>query len=208
MKRRLAAFVALLMLAGCHSATVPDFSYFRLPRATPLPVAATPLFDAPIVVGVFDADGLYADQALIYATGADAQQLRQYHYQLWTDPPTRILQRRLIGQLRSAHVAALVTDRLPASSDAVRISGLILRFDRVPQPAGGFQAVVALKLRVDAGDGAPLLDEYYRADVPAAGSDLKATVAAYGAALDRIFAKFYADLRGHVHDGSRSGRAG
>ena len=47
----------------------------------------------------------------------------------------------------------------------------------------------------DRHDGTLLLDDYYHAEVAAGGTDLKATVDAYGAALDTIFAQFYADLR-------------
>ena len=144
---------------------------------------------------MFGADGLYADQALIYALDPSAGELRQYHYQLWTDPPTRVLQRRLILQLREAKVAGDVTDELPASHPAIRISGVILRFDRAPNGSGGFNATVALKLRADDIGGFPLIDDYYRAELPTAGTDIKATVDAYGAALDQVFAQFYADLR-------------
>lgn len=194
MKLSLVVLLALFVLCGCGSSTVPDFTYFRMPRAQPLAEAPAPLFREPIVVEAFGADGLYADQGLIYALDPSAQQLRQYHYQLWTDPPTRILQRRLIVQLRDAKASVQVTDELPASHDAVRITGIILRFDRVPTGDGGFHAVVALKLRADGPDGLPLLDDFYRAELPAAGADLKSTVDAYGAALDQIFSRFYTDL--------------
>ncbi|MGH8173294.1 MAG: ABC-type transport auxiliary lipoprotein family protein [Rhodanobacteraceae bacterium] len=192
----LLAFIALT-LAACSSPTVPDFTYFRLPRSEPLPESPSPLFKHAIVVDVFGADGLYADQSLIYALDPSAQELRQYHYQLWTDPPTRILQRRLILQLRDAKASEVVTDELPASSEAVRVSGVILRFDRVPTAEGGFSVVVALKLRADAPDGTPLIDDFYRAELPAGGANLKASVDAYGAAIDQIYAQFYADLRKH-----------
>jgi len=187
--------LTLLALTACSAPTVPDFTYYRLPRPQPLEPVSAPLFRDPLVVEAFNADGLYADQALIYAVDAEAQQLRQYHYQLWTDPPTRFLQRRLIGQLREAHAALQVTDELPASQPAIRVIGIILRFDRVPTAAGGHHAVIGLKLRANAKDGSPLLDEYYRSEKPAEGNDLKSTVDAYGAALDDIFAQFYGDLR-------------
>lgn len=195
MSPRWISLLATIALAACGaSPTLPDFTYFRLPRAQSLPPASAPLFRDTLVVDAFSADGLYGDQALIHALDPSAQQLRQYHYQLWTDPPTRILQRRLIAQLRDANVATMVTDELPASQPAIRIGGIILRFDRVPTASGGFEAVVALKLRADARDGLPLVDEYYRAEKSATGNDLAATVTAYGAALDEIFARFYADL--------------
>lgn len=196
MKRH--AIVALLALAlcGCGGApAVPDFTWYRMPRPQPLEPHAQPLLDEPVVVEPFGADGLYAGQAMVYALDPGAQRLRQYHYQLWTDPPTRIVQRRLLAVLREARVAATVTDELPASSSAIRIGGIILRLDRVPTTAGGFEAVVALKLRANAVDGQPLIDDYYRAEAPAADATIQATVDAYGAALDTIFTRFDADLR-------------
>lgn len=188
------AFIATAALAACSAPTVPDFTYYRLPRPESLEPAPKPLF-GDIVVDVFSADGLYGDQALIYATDPGAQELRQYHYQLWTDPPTRVLQRRMIEQLRKTNVASGITDQLPASHPAIRISGTILRFDRAPNGAGGFTTTVALKLRADDESGAPMLDDYYRAERPAADATMRATVDAYGAALDQVFAAFYADLR-------------
>ncbi len=197
--------VALTALAACSVAPVPDFTWYRLPSAQPLEVAPKPLFHDPVVVTAFSADGLYGDQPLIYALDPGAQELRQYHYQLWSDPPTRMLQRRLIAQLRDAHVAQEVTDELPASQPAVRIGGTLLRFDRVPTAAGEFVVHVALKLRANRNDGTPLVDAYYHAEVAVTGNDLKSAVDAYGAALDTIFAQFYADLRNteaHAHVGS------
>ena len=195
MKRLWIVLFALAALSACHVPPVPDFTYYRLPRPQPLPVDAAPLLPDALVVELFGAGGIYGDQALIYALDPGAQEVRQYHYQLWTDSPPRVLQRRLIELLRDAGVAALVTDELPVSAKAVRVRGTILRFDRVPTSGGGYQAVLGLHMRVDAADGASLLDEYYRSERPAAGGDLKATVDAYGAALDEIFAKFHQDLR-------------
>jgi len=196
------ALIATVALAACSAPTVPDFTYYRLPRPEPLEAAPKPLF-GDIVVDVFAADGLYGDQALIYATDPAAQELRQYHYQLWTDPPTRVLQRRMIEQLRKTNVAGEITDELPASRPAIRISGIILRFDRAPNETGGFTATVALKLRADDQAGVPMLDDYYRAEKPAADASMRATVEAYGAALDQVFGAFYADLRkkGEQHAG-------
>jgi cholesterol transport system auxiliary component len=195
MMRAAIGVLLAMLLAGCGGApAVPDFTWYRMPRPQPLEPHAAPLFDAPVVVEAFGADGLYADQALVYALDPDAQRLRQYHYQLWTDPPTRILQRRLLAQLREARIAATVTDQLPASRPAVRIGGIVLRLDRVPTADGGFAAVVALKLRADGIDGQPLVDDYYRAEVRAADATVQSTVDAYGAALDTIFTRFDADL--------------
>lgn len=204
MKLRVLILLAAGALVACNAPTVPDFTYYRLPHAQPLAPVSEPLFRSAVVVEPFAADGIYSDQALVYALDADAQQVREYHYQLWTDPLTRVLQRRLILLMRNAGVAKTVTDELPASQPAIRISGLILRFDRVPVAAGGYQAVVAVRMRVEARNGVPLLDEFYRVDKLADGKNLKATVDAYGAALDEIFARFHSDLR-KLGEGSHAG---
>ena len=191
-------WIALLAMTACGTAPpIPDFTYYRLPVAQHGEPLARPLFKEPLVVDALAADGLYADKALIYALDPDAIELRQYHYQLWTDPPTRLLQRRLIARLRASQMAPLVVDSLPASEDAVRIGGVILRFDRLPTAAGEFIVAVTLNLRADGPGGKPLVDETYRARKPAQGPTLKATVDAFGDAIDEILGRFEADLKEH-----------
>ncbi len=183
----------LLLLGACSAPSVPDETYFRLPASTNIAALnAQPLFAQPLVVDVFSADGLYAEQALIYTTDTEAGTLRAYHYQLWADPPSRMLQRRLVDQLRDAKVAPLVTDRLPSGAKAWRISGLIRRFERVKQ-AQGFRVVVNLQMRLDAA-GQPLLEQNYVEEIAVSATTLDASVQAFGAAVDAIFKRFQADL--------------
>ncbi|MBS0486918.1 MAG: hypothetical protein JSS13_06225, partial [Proteobacteria bacterium] len=73
--------------------------------------------------------------------------------------------------------------------------GRIVRFERVPRD-GGFVAVVALEIRVDQDQGEPLIERTYSATVPADGMSIAATVVAFGAAIDKDFAAFHADLAG------------
>lgn len=192
MKAGLLVVCMSLMLSACSAPTVPDVTYFRLPPPAQDLLKEPPHLPLPVDVSIFSADGLYSEQALIYTLDDAGRVLRSYHYQLWADPPARLLQRRLIALLRRAEAAPLVTDRLPASADAVRISGLILRFDRLKQGAG-FNANVALQLRVER-SGKLLSEQVYRASVPAAGADVADSITAFGAALDQIYAQFAADL--------------
>ncbi len=203
--RALIAALCALVLAACGNIPgVPDHTYFRMAEPQPLPVSKAQVFNTPIVVNLFAADGLYADRALIYALDPAGSELRQYHYQLWTDPPTRSLQRRLLIVLRDAAVAPLVTDELAASQAALRISGSILRFERVPSVDGGFLASVVVRIRVDRPDGTPQLDEIYHADVVAADKSLGATTVALSRAVDQAFAEFHADLlQSEVHEHAR-----
>jgi uncharacterized lipoprotein YmbA len=185
--------LGLALLTACSVPAVPDVTYFRLPAAAALPRADKPLSALPIEVETFRGDGIYAEQALIYATTPRADALRAFHYQLWSDPPSRALQARLTGMLRDAGIAPLVTDRLPASTPALRVHGRILRFERVPRD-GGFVAVVVLEMRVDQDQGEPLIERSYRAEILNADSSITATVDAFGKAVDKDFAAFYADL--------------
>jgi len=183
----------ILLLGGCAVTTVPDQTWHRLPPP-PAVTKATVALDMPVVVTGFDADGIYADQALVYALDPDSRQVRQYHYQLWVDPPVRILQRRLVERLRQAALADVVTDELPASVPALRIKGTILRFDRAPLAEGGVAAMVTLRFRVDAPDHPLLLDRIHRIETPAEDGSIGAFSEALAAGVDEAFAVLQADL--------------
>ncbi|UXI69255.1 ABC-type transport auxiliary lipoprotein family protein [Tahibacter amnicola] len=192
MKRTFLA-AASLVLAACSAPVVPDMTYYRLPDPR---IAADGKLSVsvPIDVAVFGADGLYAEQALIYTLDSGGRSLRSYHYQHWSDPPSRMLQRRLIEVLRQRDAAPVVTDRLPASANAVELSGVIQRYDRV-QDGEAFHADVALQIRVERG-GEVLAEKVYAARAPADGNAVEDTVKAFGVALDRIFSDLINDLAG------------
>ncbi|HEX4482019.1 MAG TPA: ABC-type transport auxiliary lipoprotein family protein [Rudaea sp.] len=191
--RKLFAIAAVVFISACSAPSVPDVTYFRLPAPTPLPHADKPLTSLPIEVEVFRADGIYAEEALIYAADPAATSLRTYHYQLWSDPPSRGLQGRLTRLLRDSGLSILVTDTLPASTQALRIQGRIIHYERV-QNAGTYTARVGFDMRVEQDNGEPVLEQTYSADVDAADATIGATVQAFGAAVDQAFAKFYTDL--------------
>ena len=193
--RLLAAAFALALIAACATAPgLPETTYYRLPEPAAVTRLPEPAVDLPLVVEPFTADGLYSDQALIYTLDADANRLRTYHYQLWIDPPVRLLQRRLIAALRASGVSRVVTDRLPAQMQALRMNGRIARLERV-RTASGWEVAVTLVLRADpSGGGRPwVIGEYHR-QFPAAGDSVADSVNAFGAALDAIHAEFIADL--------------
>jgi ABC-type uncharacterized transport system auxiliary subunit len=188
-------FALILMLSACASApSIPETTYHRLPRAADaikLGQAST----LPIVVQRLEADGLHADQALLYALDAHGHRLRAYHYHLWVDPPGYLLQRRLIQRLRAAGAAERITDQLPTRLPALWLSGRIEAFERVPTADGGWQGSVSLRLRLNARDGGlPLIDSEYSAQVEADDGSLSASVAALSQALDQVVGEFLAEL--------------
>jgi cholesterol transport system auxiliary component len=181
----------MLLLGGCESVPVPEVTWYRLPDPV-LPPADAVRFAVPVDVAIFNADGIYADQALIYALDKDGHALRTYHYRQWSDPLARMLQRRLIRVLRDIEAAPQVSDRLPASANVVRVSAVIQRFERV-EDAGSWHVDVALQMRVEHA-GTLLAEEVYSSRIAAADAEIPATIAAYGQALDQIYAAFIARL--------------
>ncbi len=197
-------FVLLAMtcvhLSACSSVpAMPESTFYRLLAPVVAEPAAEPVVDLPLVVASLDADGLYSDQALIYALDAQASRLRSYHYQLWIDPPTRMLQRRLVESLRRAKLSAVVTDRMPTSMAVLAISGRIVRLERV-KTEQGWQAVAGLVLRAEPSHGGkPWVIGEYQHRVRAEGDSVIDSVRAMSQALDLISADFIADITSATH---------
>jgi ABC-type uncharacterized transport system auxiliary subunit len=184
---------AVLGLGGCASAPVPEVSYYRMPEPQVVAPDGEFAFQMPVVVDTLLADGLHGEQSILYATKPGGS-VRSYHYQRWNDPPVRLLQRRLIRILRESNVSPIVADRLPTSVSAVRVTGVVDRFERVKR-ADGWYAEVRIELRADVGDEAlPALLKSYEAAVPAGGESIEATVRAFAAAVDQVLGAFVADL--------------
>lgn len=194
---RIALLGLLVALTGCASGPgIPETTYFRLPPPAALAAGETRL-DAPLVVEAFYADGVHADQSLLYALDPDGERLRAYHYQMWVDPPTRLLQRRLIRTLDEAGVAPLVTARLPPKSRQYRMQMRIEAFERLPRGEDRWAVRVALRARLDAADAErPLLERDYQQEIEVSGPRIRDAVQEMGHAVDRIYAELIGDLRG------------
>jgi ABC-type uncharacterized transport system auxiliary subunit len=187
----------LVSLAGCASGPgIPETTYFRLPPAAGI-AAGEARLNAPLVIEAFYADGVHADQALLYALDPDGERLRAYHYQMWVDPPTRLLQRRLIRALDAAAVAPLVTARLPPKTVQYRLQMRIEAFERLPRGTDRWAVRVALRARLDHSDASrPLLERDYVRELDVEGARVRDSVQVMGKAIDQIYAELTADLRG------------
>ena len=202
---RIVLFAAVLALSGCAAGPgIPDTVYYRLPPRAELsaPLRDEPMSPRPVVVATLLADGLHSDQAIIYSLDPDGARLKAYHYQLWVDPPVRLLQRRLIGALRAARVSNIVADRLPNQVDALRIEGRLERFERIRVAGDQWKVAVTLVLRADLRDGKPpLVLREYSLERAAAGASVRDSVDALGAAVDHIHADFLRDLEAAIERG-------
>ncbi|HET7844743.1 MAG TPA: ABC-type transport auxiliary lipoprotein family protein [Xanthomonadales bacterium] len=194
MMRRAAIAVVAVLLASCGGAPVPDQAYYKLPLADSVAALPEAAFAEPILVDTFLADGLHDEQAILYST-SEGGSIKAYHYQLWNDPPVRLLQRRLIARLRDAGITSnIVADRVPSQLTAMRVSGFIERFER-QQTETGWIAAVKLEMRVDVGTNElPVLLRTYESLQPADNDSIQATIRAFAAAVDDVFARFVDDF--------------
>jgi uncharacterized lipoprotein YmbA len=195
MRAMIPAVLAVLLLAGCSTTPVPEVAYYRMPEPQAGPPRERPAFQMPVVVDTLLADGLHGEQSILYATRPGGS-VRSYHYQRWNDPPVRLLQRRLIRILRAGNVSPVVADRLPTSIAAVRISGVVDRFERVKRDDGWY-AEVRIELRADVGEEPlPAILRTYEAAVPAGAESIQATVRAFATATDQVLGDFATELAG------------
>lgn len=186
--------VCTALLAGCASDPIPDLAYYRLPIGEPPAARAAPSFREPIVVDVLIADGVYSTQSILYQTKPEAP-VKEYHYQLWQDPPVRLVQRRVISRLRRAGISDVVTDRLPNSILSTRVSGVIENFERVRIGEDQWKVVVQIEFRADRGnDDLPIVLETYAAELPTDNDSIQATVRAFTQAVNQVIDEFALDL--------------
>lgn len=188
---------ALLALAACSTPeAVPDFRYYRLAPAGAIEPVAKPLLDQPLVVEGFRADGVHGERPILYANDRDSLKVSQYHYQLWNDPPPVMVQRRLQELLAAARVSEYVTDRLSPRLSAYRLNAAIYRFERVLVDGQPSEAVLGLRLRLQA-DGAsmPLIERDELVRVPVTGARVEDSAIALSAAVDQVARRLVDQLK-------------
>ena len=187
--------LALLALSGCGTVPLPDYRYYR-PKDISAPLALTrPAIKGVLQVDGFRADGVFGERPIAYSAEVEPQRLLQYHYQLWTDPPGAILQRRFIDVLTAMKVAPSVTARASVRAEPFKLTGFIERLERVKRVSGSWEVVVKLRIRVESPRGSlPLLEQIYERKSAAAGDGISECVELIGRAVDDIAENVARDL--------------
>lgn len=194
---RLAAAIAIVALvsalAACTAPTVPQDTYHRLRITAPANALASPPLTGTLEIERLAADGLFAGRPLVYSKTDRPQELQEYLYHFWTEPPPIMLRDELVDYLRAANIArTVVTPEMRVPVDYV-LTGKIKRLERVQGESP--QAVVELELGVrGTGAGKLIMLDSYREEVRAAADTIGAAVDALGQGVSRIFARFVADL--------------
>lgn len=195
-RRFLAALLLLLLsipLSACTRAEIPPDRYYRIVVGKPEAVSTRPPLDGPLEVDRPAADGLLGARPIVYAESARPNELQQYSYDFWTEPPAPMLQNELVGYLRAARVADLVvTPGLRIDAD-YRLSGRLSRLEHLVGDPTKVLVEIEFALRDNQRGGIVLLKTYRAESVPV-DATLPAAVDAFGQALTAISARLAADL--------------
>lgn len=191
--------VAMILMAGtvlvgcAQPQPVPKDNYYRLRLASPAPVQAKPKFDGILEIDRFSADGLVAGRPIAYSSSDKPNQLMEYHYHFWTEPPTVLLRDQLIDYLRAARVAkTVVTAEMRVAPDYI-ISGKIKRFEQVRDASPYVVLEMELGLR-QAGTDTLIYWGTYAKKVAAAGTTVADGVKAANTALSKVYSDYVRDL--------------
>ena len=191
-RRRALFAIVCVISAGCLGRPAPADRHFRLAPAPPARLATPPL------PGVLEVDrpralAVTRRTALVYVTEPGAPELRTRAYEHWADSPTLLVQREVAAWLDAAGLAArVVTPELGVAPD-YRLTGELVRFEE-QRGSGAPRAVVELAfVLVDLRSREVLLQQSYREERAAEGSDAPQVVRAYDAALSAVLARLVAD---------------
>lgn len=192
---RKAVGLALLVLAGCSSAPVPEDSFYRV-GDLPEPGLVFDQYpiDGRLLVELPRAAGIRRQRGILYSEDPDHVELRRYHYHYWEDAPPEMLQRRLIERLRDAEVAPTITERMTTRVDS-RLQTRLRRFERDVDGSSAHAVVTVDFVLFDgSGQGDALFRGSYTRRVPADSMRMIDTARAFTRAVDGVIDEFLAQL--------------
>jgi ABC-type uncharacterized transport system auxiliary subunit len=181
-----------LVALGCISGPAPSDHFYRLEPGAPAALRA-PRLTGTLEVDRLRSDALTNERAMLYRETSESTQVNQYSYHQWVDSPTLLLQTALTTYLRVAGVASrVVTPELRAEPD-FRLTGRLLRLERVLRgPGSGVVVEIELALSDALGDRILLLETYR--EERSAGGGVHEAVVAFNEAVTAIFQRLLAEL--------------
>lgn len=183
-----------LSTAGCvGSGEIPEEHFYRLPELQPASPRSRPLTRASIDVPRLRASGLLHERALLFSRAAQPGDLRLYHYHQWQDPPDVLVRDHLVEYLRRSGLAARVLPSSAGVQTELRLTGRLLRFERVIE-AGRSTAAVEVEFTLQRGQRIIFGPHRYRTAREADGSAMTAVVDAFGIALQQTYDELIRDL--------------
>lgn len=193
--RRIAIIGLVALVSSCAAqAPVPQDKFYRLQAVLASDPLSTPVLPGVLEVERFTADGLTAGRPIVYADAGDPNQLREYHYHFWTQPPTIMLRDELVTYLRNAGVAkSVVTPEMRLDSDHV-LTGRIRMLEQIVGAKNATAVELEVSLR-NPKDGKLLFLKSYRHEAEQSSTGVASAVDSLNEALNIIYADLLDDLR-------------
>mgnify|MGYP002634895240 CR=1 FL=1 len=188
-------FLALGVLAGCASQPpVPSDKYYRMQAV----FAAAPLtavkFPGTLEIERFTADGLTAGRPIVYIDSNNTNQLLEYHYHFWTQPPTIMLRDELVSYLRTAKMFSnVVIPEMRLNPDYV-MTGRILKMEQVLGSPNRTRLEMEISLRRPENSKLVFLKTYVH-ETTQSSAAVPAAVTGLNEALNVIYSDLLADLQ-------------
>lgn len=183
-----------LLTACAAQPPVPQDRYYRLQAVVAAAPTGAPTLPGTLEVERFSADGLTAGRPIVYMDAQNPNQLREYNYHFWTQPPTVMLRDELVTYLRAANVANnVVTPEMRIPSDYV-LTGRIRKLEQITGTTDSTAMELEISLRRQA-DGKLMFLKSYLHETKTSSQAVNAAVNALNQSLNIIYADILADLK-------------
>lgn len=195
--KHLASVVAIVVLiAGCASqAPVPEDKFYRLQAVTSSAPLSAAKFSGTLEVERFSADGLTAGRPIVYANASAPNQLLEYHYHFWTQPPTVMLRDELVTYLRAAKIADnVVTPEMRLEPEYI-MTGRIRKLEQIIASPNATRIELEIAVRRPT-TGKLVFLKSYAHEAEQTGGGVTAAVEALNKGLNIIYSDLLADLKG------------
>ena len=187
------AMAVAILVAACAQPPLPEDHFYRLVVAAPKGGASALKLKGTLEVQRFDADGLTAGRSIVYSDNARPEELREYHYHFWVEPPPVMLRDQFVAYLRGAGIAsAVVTPEVRVEPDFV-LTAKLKRLEQIVGPASRAAIEVDVAVRRTADDRL-MFQGSYGVQVDAKSRAVVDAVAAFTTALSQVYAKIIADM--------------
>ena len=185
-------------LSGCggQGVPVPTDQFHRLSVGPPTTVYQTPSLAGTVEVERFNADGVLQDRAIVYVESDNPNVLHQYQYQLWADPPTRMLQAATVEYLREARLADQVVGSGLRVEPTFTLTGDIKKLEHVRGNSSSVLVELEYRLR-DYRRGDLVWVKTYRVTKSARDASVAAATDAIAQAVGDVLAMLTDDMARH-----------
>jgi len=194
-RRRWLCGILCGLLAGCgeQGVPVPSDRFHRLDVRTPQTVFPSPKLTGTLEVARFRADGVLQNRAIVFVEYDSPNIMHQYHYHLWADAPTRMLQSVTMEYLRDARLADQVVIAGSRLDPSYTLIGDIKKLEHVVGNSSSVVVELEFGLR-EHKDGSVVWVKNYAADRTVKDDSVGAATLAISESVEEILGNLSADL--------------